>query len=582
MRAIDVISLPERMKEAAPLPERAFIDEKIMVPPAVREFAKGRKYYIKTFGCQANVRDEEIIAGLLEKAGFQRTSKANCADFALVNTCAVRDNAERKAYGRLGILKAVKERKKDLIVALGGCMSQERSVVDEIMSRYPFVDIVLGTHNIVSLLDLIAVVLKDRVRVVDVKSSTGAIRERLPSARLSSVRAYVNVTYGCDNFCTFCIVPYTRGRLRSRRMEDVVKECEDLGKRGYKEVTLLGQNVDSYGKDLYGKPSFAALLDKVADVGIPRVRFLTSYPSDFTSELIDVMRKHPNVMDYVHLPVQSGSDEVLKRMNRRYDVKKYLSVVDELRAKIPDVSLSTDIIVGFPNETREEFEKTLELVRKVRYDSAFTFIYSPRPGTPAAAVRDTVSRTEKLARFKALTKALEDIIAEKSGKMVGRTYEVLVEGTSDRDKSMLSGYTEGNKLVHFPGGKDLIGKIVKVRIRESHVYSLIGELVPATLEEALHRAGKSLLEEPSAKRFLALRKKVEESAALQALIKEKARCEQEFHHAGGEIVPLEKARAALRKVDAALAADPLYANYQAAREELLQLLDEVRDYLEES
>ena len=447
------------------------------VPKYLAEFAKGKKYFIYTYGCQANHRDQEIMAGLLEKAGFFQGFSEKDADLIILNTCAVRENAEQKVYGKIGNLVHFKKDKPDTIIAVCGCMVQQKHIIEYLVEKFKHVDLIFGTHNIIALLDMLNEVITKRIRLVDVKSIPGDIVENLPSVRESKFKAFVNISYGCDKFCTYCIVPYTRGKERSRKMDDVLKEVQELKNQGYKEVTLLGQNVNAYGKDLKDGSSFAKLLEETAKIGIPRVRFLTSHPWDFTSEIIETIAKYDNIMKYIHLPVQSGSDEILKLMGRRYTREQYLTLVKEIKEKIPNVALTTDIIVGFPNETYEQFSETVSLCREVHYDAAFTFIYSPRNNTPAAKIKDNVSGEEKVRRFKELVKALEVDIEKYSENMVGKTYDILVEGPSEKNPELLSGYTEKNKLVHFKGPIRLVGEIVKVKIIESHTYSMIGELI---------------------------------------------------------------------------------------------------------
>lgn len=447
------------------------------VPKRLSEYAKGKKYFIYTYGCQANHRDEEIMAGLLEKAGFSRVFSEKESDLIILNTCAVRENAEQKVFGKIGDLIHLKKENEDLIIAVCGCMVQQKHIIEFITEKFKHVDLIFGTHNVTSLLEMLNEVISKRIRLVDVKSIPGDIVENLPSVRESKFKAFVNISYGCDKFCTYCIVPYTRGKERSRKMEDILNEVKELKENNYQEVTLLGQNVNAYGKDFKDGTTFAKLLDEVAKIGIPRVRFLTSHPWDFSSDIIDVIARHKNIMKYIHLPVQSGSDEILRLMGRRYTREQYLALANEIKNKIPDVALTTDIIVGFPNESYDQFLETVSLCREVHYDSAFTFIYSPRNNTPAARIKDNVTAAEKSKRFKELVKALEEDIEKYSENMVGNTYDVLVEGPSEKNPEMLSGYTEKNKLVHFKGNISLVGKIVPVKIIESHTYSMLGELV---------------------------------------------------------------------------------------------------------
>ena len=417
--------------------------------------------------------------GLLSLIGMEKTENPEEATIAVLNTCAVRENAEDKVYGEIGQFKNLKAKNKDLILMLCGCMVEQKHIVEDVLNKFPHVDIFFGTHNLEDILNLLEKFIKDKKhsRHVDVLSKEGNIIEKMPVTRIDDYKAYVNISYGCDKFCTYCIVPYTRGKERSRNINDILSECKELVDAGYKEITLLGQNVDSYGKDLKDGTTFAMLLDKVASLGMPRLRFLTSYPSDFHDDVIDVIARHDNIMKYIHLPVQSGSDETLRRMGRRYTSKEYLDLVDRIRNKIPNIALSTDIIVGFPNESYEEFKETVDLVLKADYTSAFTFIYSPRKGTPAARLVDNVTYDEKVKRFKELVDALEINFKKHADEMVGKTFEVLVDGESKKNKNMLSGYAYNMKIIHFKGDESLIGKLVKVKVTESHVYSLIGELI---------------------------------------------------------------------------------------------------------
>ncbi|MCI6330267.1 MAG: tRNA (N6-isopentenyl adenosine(37)-C2)-methylthiotransferase MiaB [Erysipelotrichaceae bacterium] len=471
-------SLPDAKLQRQRNTSFSFSYDEINISETLSNYAKGKTYYIHTYGCQANYRDEEIISGILTKAGFIKANDEN-ADIIILNTCAVRENAEDKVFGKIGELKAIKAKNKNAIIAICGCMVQQIHIINKILDIYKHVDLIFGTHNITDLPKLLDEIILKRNKIVDVKSQPSLIEENLPSTRLSSFKAFVNISYGCDKFCTYCIVPYTRGKERSRKMEDILNECRELKEAGYQEVTLLGQNVNAYGKDFKDGTTFAKLLEEVAKLNIPRIRFLTSHPWDFKEEMIDVIAKYDNIMKYIHLPVQSGSSEILKLMGRRYTSDQYKQLVTLIRSKIKDVYLSTDIIVGFPNETEEQFQETLEMVKFAQYDSAFTFIYSPRNNTPAAKMVDNVTREEKSSRFKRLVAELEKSVSASSMAMVGKTFKVLVEGASEKDSSMLSGYTEGNKLVHFKGDLSLVGKIVDVKIIVSHTYSLIGELINA-------------------------------------------------------------------------------------------------------
>ena len=436
-----------------------------------------KKYFIKTYGCQANVRDEETMRGLLENIGMSRTEKENLADVIIINTCAVRENAEDKVYGEIGNLKYLRKKNKDLVLAICGCMVEQPEILKRLLDTFPEVNLFFGTHEIYELTSLIYEVVNNQNRVVAIESKAGEVIEDLPTCRNNKYKAFVNIMYGCNKFCTYCIVPYTRGKERSRKFEDVMKEVNDLVKQGYQEITFLGQNVNAYGKDLDEGYDFADLLEAAAKTNIPRIRFTTSHPWDFTNKMISVIAKYPNIMKFIHLPVQSGSSSILKKMGRRYTREDYLDLVSRMRKNIPGLSLSTDIIVGFPNETDEEFNDTLTLVDEVKYEAAFTFIYSPRRGTPAAKMEDNITYKEKTKRFKELVNHLETWISLDAKNSVGKVFDVLVDGPSKTDSNMYSGYTENNKLVHFKADETIVGKIVKVKILESHTYSLIGEMI---------------------------------------------------------------------------------------------------------
>lgn len=517
MAKLIVKNLPEmgkaRSRVNAP---RTFRDE-IVPSPRVKQFAKGRKYLIKTFGCQANVRDEETMAGMLEKAGFIKATSESEANLVIINTCAVRENAEEKVYGEIGKFKANKTKDPDFILCLCGCMMQEEGVALKLKETYHHVNIVFGTHNVDKLLSLLDEKLATKKDIIDVLSFSGDIVENLPSTRLDSYKAFVNITYGCDKFCTYCIVPYTRGRERSRAKEDILAECKKLVEEGYQEITLLGQNVNSYGKDFKDGTSFATILEEVASLGVPRLRFMTSHPWDFSDEMLDVIAKHPNIMKCIHLPVQSGSSEMLRLMGRRYTREEYLSLVAKIKEKMPECAITTDIIVGFPNETEAQFEETLSLCEEVRYDAAFTFIYSPRKGTPAAKIKDNVSSKDKHDRFNRLIKVVEEGVSFHSRQMVGKTYDVLVDGPSKKDESVLSGYTESGKLVNFKGPASLKGMIVAVRIIEDHTFSMIGCLAEDPLILFAKRLGAALKEEPLCAAYLAAKEAAENDKGLGKL-----------------------------------------------------------------
>ena len=431
-----------------------------------------KKYYIKTYGCQMNVHDSEEIKATLENLGFEETLVMNDADFVILNTCAVRENAHDKVFGFLGRCKHLKKNKKDLIVALCGCMAQEESVVNEIRSKHSYIDIVFGTHNINQLTELLMNV--NNKLNIEVYSKEGNVFENINYKRDSKITAWVNIMYGCDKFCSYCIVPYTRGKQRSRKSEEILKEITKLKEDGYKEITLLGQNVNAYGKDLEGEISFAELLKQVSDTGIERIRFVTSHPWDFTDEMIDVIGQRSNIMPYIHLPLQSGSSKILRMMGRRYTKEEYLTLVKKIREKINNVAITTDIIVGFPNESEEDFLETLSVVDSVKYDGAFTFIYSPREGTPASLMEDSISLEEKEERLRRLNEIVNNYALMNNKKLEETQEKVLVLGISEKDKNKVYGYTEGMKLVNIEGNKDLIGQIVDVKIVEAKSFSLDG------------------------------------------------------------------------------------------------------------
>ena len=477
MKNIEFIDVPSIEKAKSRKIKSKYYDYNFNPTLKTLDALKNKKYFIRTYGCQANIRDEEIISGILNRLGMIKTNNEEECDLAILNTCAVRENAEDKVYGQIGDFKNIKSKNKDLIFMICGCMIEQKHIIDLILEKFPYVDIMFGTHNIVDLVTLLNKYFAEKKRYVFVSSREGDVFENLPSSRNETYKAFVNISYGCNNFCTYCIVPYTRGRERSRLSKEIIAECKELVEKGYKEITLLGQNVDSYGKDLNNGDTFAKLLDEVASLNISRLRFLTSYPSDFKDNVIDVMAKYPNIMKYLHLPVQSGSDSILKKMGRRYTKEQYLDLVKKIKEKIPEIAISTDIIVGFPNETYEEFLETVDLVKQVGYASAFTFIYSPRKGTPAARLKDDVSYETKVKCFKELVEVLEVDVNKYANSLIDKVIPVLVEGPSKKDPNILTGVSEANKIIHFVGDKTLIGKIVNVKITKNHVYSLVGEMV---------------------------------------------------------------------------------------------------------
>lgn len=436
---------------------------------------EGKKYFLKTYGCQMNVHDSEEIRKYLEMLGFIETKTLENADIVVLNTCAIRENAHDKVFGYLGRCKHLKKEKPNLIIAIGGCMSQEEGVVNEIKEKHPYVDIVFGTHNINELPKLIE---KAKGKLdVEVYSNEGNVFENVLYSRDSKITAWVNIMYGCDKFCTYCIVPYTRGKQRSRKMDKILSEIKTLKEEGYKEITLLGQNVNAYGKDLQDNSSFSQLLEETAKIGIERIRFVTSHPWDFTDEMIEVIAKYDNIMPYIHLPLQSGSSKILKLMGRRYTKEAYLDLYQKIKEKIPNCAITTDIIVGFPNETEEDFNETLNVVNACKYDGAYTFIYSPREGTPASKIKDSVDLKTKEQRLYKLNKLINDYSLEANQKYVNKVVPVLIQGISEKDDTKMYGYTDTMKLVNVIGNKNLIGQIVNVKITDAKSFSLDGEIV---------------------------------------------------------------------------------------------------------
>ena len=448
------------------------------IPSEVEHYGVGKKYYVCTYGCQANERDGETIIGILEKMGYTSTENMDEADIAILNTCAIRENAVDRVFGEIGHLKASKRNKPDSIYAICGCMVQEEVVTKKIYEKCPHIDLVFGTHNIHKLPQLILDVIKKQTRIIEVFSCEGEVIENTPVKRLNNLKAWVNIMYGCDKFCTYCIVPYTRGKERSRLKKDILQEVKELKEAGYQEITLLGQNVNAYGKDLKeDNGDFASLLEDVAKIGIPRVRFVTSHPWDFTDEMIETIAKYDNLMPFIHLPLQSGDNEILRRMGRRYTKEEYITLYNKIRNTIPGVSITTDIIVGFPNESEEAFKNTLEVVDTCHYDAAFTFIFSPREGTPAARMEDKVDLETKHRRLEELIAHINKDALKRNEEYVGKVVKVLVEGESKRNDNILSGYSESQKLVNFKGNKASIGKIVNVKITKAKTFTIEGEEV---------------------------------------------------------------------------------------------------------
>lgn len=437
-----------------------------------------KTFFISTFGCQMNEEDSEKLSGMLKTQGYTPTENRDEASIVIFNTCCVRENAENKVFGNLGMLKKQKEKNPDLIIALCGCMMQQKGMADEILKRFPYVDIIFGTHNSYKFPEYLHRVQTDGVQIKEIFDKEAEIVEGVPIDRKSSVKAFVTIMYGCNNFCTYCVVPFVRGRERSRKPEDIIKEIKELVAQGYKEVTLLGQNVNSYGKGLEEEISFADLLRRINEIdGLERIRFMTSHPKDLNIEVIHAIRDCDKLCEQIHLPVQSGSDAILKVMNRHYTKEYYLDLAKKIREEIPDVTFTTDIIVGFPGETEEDFLETIDLVKKVQYDSAFTFIYSRRNHTPADRMENQISDDVKHDRFNRLVEVVNDGIVASNKAAEGKVYEVLVEGTSKNDETKLTGRTRNGKLVNFDGCKEMIGKLVNVKIVEAKSFSLVGEII---------------------------------------------------------------------------------------------------------
>lgn len=479
MKIKDSWHLPDRMAAAKRTRQEVPVISGMELSEAQKVQGKGKKYWIFTYGCQANERDSETLAGILSSMSYEKAENVSQADVILLNTCGIRENAANTVLGELGSCKQYWRANPDLVLGICGCMVQEEGFALKILEKYPWVRLLFGTHNLQDLPNMLERA-ENHERVAEIYSREGEVYEDFPVERNSKTKAWVNIMYGCDKFCTYCIVPYTRGKQRSRSAKAVLDEVNVLKKLGYKEITLLGQNVNAYGKDLEQEMDFAGLLEECARTGIPRIRFMTSHPWDFSQDMIDVIAKYPNIMPYIHLPLQSGDDGVLARMGRRYSSQDYLSLFKAIKEKISGVSVSTDIIVGFPNESDEAFEHTLDLVRECRFDNAFTFIYSPRPGTPAARMDDPTAMDVKKERLQRLNTLWNELANEDNQKLTGTVMEVLVDGPSRKNPDVFSGYSDTGKPVNIrllPGQKPLqTGDIVPVRIETAHTFSLNGVL----------------------------------------------------------------------------------------------------------
>lgn len=449
-----------------------------LMNPKYLNLGVGKKYLLKTYGCQGNLADSEKIAGMLEMMGFEETNNELEATFVLFNTCAIRENAEERVFGELGRLQKYKKQNPDMLIGICGCMPQEEKIITALKEKFPQVDIVFGTHNISSLPEYLYDRMIESKRSIEVLSIEGDIYEDLPVKRDHPKKAWVNIMYGCDEFCTYCIVPYTRGKERSRRPEAIIEEVKQLAKDGYIEVTLLGQNVNAYGKDFKDlNYTFANLLEDLHKTDIKRIRYTTSHPRDLDDATIDAIALGGNIMPHLHLPVQSGSDTVLKKMNRKYTKEEYMDKINKLKTKIPNISLTTDIIVAFPGESEEDFQKTIELVKEVGYAGAYTFIYSPREGTPASKYPNPLTEEEKHQRLEALNEVVNEYALKAHKEYENKIVEVLVEGPSKNNDKILTGYTPQNMLVNFEGDNIKVGDLVKVKINKAYSWHLFGELL---------------------------------------------------------------------------------------------------------
>ena len=475
---LEKIDLNEASPAEEPIRQYYFMKKaQMLVQKKSEELGRPLTYHVTTFGCQMNARDSEKLVGILDEVGYIEVEDEN-ADFVIYNTCTVRENANQRVYGRLGYLHSIKKKKPHMMIALCGCMMQEAQVVEKLKKSYSFVNLIFGTHNIYKFSELIVTALESDRMVIDIWKDTDKIVEDLPSERKYAFKSGVNIMFGCNNFCSYCIVPYVRGRERSRNLKDIVREIEKLVEDGVKEVMLLGQNVNSYGKNLEEPVTFAQLLKEIEKIeGLERIRFMTSHPKDLSDELIEVMKDSKKICRHLHLPLQSGSSRILKIMNRHYDKERYLTLVEKIKTAMPDISLTTDIIVGFPGETEEDFLETMDVVKKVRFDSAFTFLYSKRTGTPAAVMENQIPEDVMKDRFDRLLEEVQTIGREMSSRDTGSVQEVLVEEVNEHDSSLVTGRMSNNLLVHFPGDASLIGSIVSVHLDECRGFYYMGTKV---------------------------------------------------------------------------------------------------------
>ena len=475
---LEKIDLNEAPPAEEPMRQYYFMKKaQMLVQKKSEELGRPLTYHVTTFGCQMNARDSEKLVGILDEVGYTEVEDEN-ADFVIYNTCTVRENANQRVYGRLGYLHSIKKKKPHMMIALCGCMMQEAKIIKKLKKSYSFVNLIFGTHNIYKFSELIVTALESDRMVIDIWKDTDKIVEDLPSERKYAFKSGVNIMFGCNNFCSYCIVPYVRGRERSRNLKDIVREIEKLVEDGVKEVMLLGQNVNSYGKNLEEPVTFAQLLKEIEKIeGLERIRFMTSHPKDLSDELIEVMKDSKKICRHLHLPLQSGSSRILKIMNRHYDKERYLTLVKKIKTAMPDISLTTDIIVGFPGETEEDFLETMDVVKKVRFDSAFTFLYSKRTGTPAAVMENQISEDVMKDRFDRLLEEVQTIGREMSSRDTGSVQEVLVEEVNEHDSSLVTGRMSNNLLVHFPGDASLIGSIVSVHLDECRGFYYMGTKV---------------------------------------------------------------------------------------------------------